>query len=219
MKPSLIVITLICLTISVHVQSQDCPQNINKLPMYGGVKKCKEQIEDDNQFLAACDKTGRTRRELSDHFVQRGWEYLRAGKPDTSMMRFNQAWLLDSLNASIYWGFADLLGMQHKFKESVAFFERSLKIDPRNSRELQDESTSYGNLFMQTKDERYLNLCIDCLKKAVALTPKNAQLYGLLTASYSYFMQKDSAKKYLKITEKLDPSAINPEVKRMLESN
>jgi hypothetical protein len=32
-------------------------------------------------------------------------------------------------------------------------------------------------------------------------------------------MQKDSARKYLKITEKLDPTAINPEVKKMLEGH
>ncbi|MBS1532191.1 MAG: hypothetical protein JSU01_17950 [Bacteroidetes bacterium] len=157
--------------------------------------------------------------ELSDHFVMRGWQYLRAGKADTAMMRFNQAWLLDSLNKDIYWGFADLLGMQQKFKESIPFFERYLKIDSHNVRVLQDESTSYGNLFYQTKDKKYLEACVTCLKKALAIDPKSGQLYGLLTNAYSYYMQKDSARKYLKIAEKLDPSAVNPAVKQMLNGN
>jgi tetratricopeptide (TPR) repeat protein len=218
MKPNLIITILACLMISAYAQSQDCQENINKLPMYGGVKKCKEQVEDDKEFLAACDKTGKNRRELSEHFVQRGWEYLRSGKADTSMMRFNQAWLLDSLNVNVYWGFADLLGMQHKFKESIPFFEQFLKSNPHNARVLQDESTTFGNLFFQTKDEKYLNSCISCLKKAANLDPKNPQLYGQLTSAYSYFMQKDSARKYLKITEQLDPNAINPEVKKLLDN-
>ncbi|MFI5160398.1 MAG: tetratricopeptide repeat protein [Sphingobacteriales bacterium] len=218
MKLNLIPLTLFCLLLSICAQSQDCPENINKLPMYGGVKKCKEQIEDDKEFLATCDKTGKSRRELSEHFVMRGWQYLRSGKPDTSMMRFNQAWLLDSLNVEAYWGFADLLGMQQKFKESIPFFERFLKANPHNARVLQDESTTYGNLFYQTKDKKYLEACITCLKNAAAIEPQNGQLYGLLTNAYSYYMQRDSARKYFKIAEKLNSTTVTPEVKKTLEN-
>jgi tetratricopeptide (TPR) repeat protein len=214
MKISLI--ALICLLSYSCAQSQDCVDGINKLPMFGGVKKCKEQVELDNQFLAACDKTGKTRKEMARHMIDRGWEYLYAKKLDTSMMRFNQAWLLDSLNADEYWGFANLLGIQEKFKESIPFFEKSLKINPDNARAWNDESTSYGNMFFQTKNTKYLNACIFCLKKAIHLDPQNSHYYGQLTSAYTYFMQKDSARKYLKITERLDPSAVNPEVRKML---
>ena len=185
--------------------------------MYGRLKKCKDQIDDDNQFLSECDKTGKSRKEVAAHMVSRGWQYLYEKKLDTSMMRFNQAWLLDSLNADIYWGFGNLLGMQGKFKESIPFFDRSLKINPGNAKVWTDESTSYGNFFFQTKDKKYLDRSILCMKKAVSLDPKNPQLYSQLSAAYSYFMQKDSAKKYLRIKEQLDPSAVNPEVKKMLE--
>ncbi|WP_428328876.1 tetratricopeptide repeat protein [Mucilaginibacter sp.] len=200
------------------VYSQDCVDGINKLPMYGGIKKCKEQLEDDKRFLDACDKST-SRKEAAAHMVARGWQYFYAQKLDTSMMRFNQAWLLDSLNSEIYWGFGNLLGTQRKFKESIPFFQRSLKLNPDNAKVWQDVSTSYGNLFVQTQDKKYLNAAIDAIKKAIHLDPKNAQLYGQLTASYSYFMQKDSARKYLKITETLDPTAINPEVKKLLTNN
>jgi tetratricopeptide (TPR) repeat protein len=216
MKLCLIICIAICSIGTGCVQSQGCADNINKLPMYGRVKKCREQIENDKEFLKDCDKTFKTRKEATSHMIMRGWQYLYSKKPDTSMMRFNQAWLLDSLNADIYWGFGDLLGMQGKFKESLPFFERSLKINAGNAKVWQDASTSYGNTFFQTKDVKFLNSCVFCLKKAVNLDPKNPHLYGQLTSAYSYFMQKDSALKYLKITEQLDPNAVNPEVKRLL---
>ena len=201
------------------VHYQDCLEGINKLPMYGSVKKCPEQIEDDRLFLADCDKTFKSRHEATLHMVMRGWQYFNMRKLDTSMMRFNQAWLLDSLNAEVYWGFGNLLGIQKKFKESLPFFEKSVKIDPSNAKAFLDESTSLGNLFSETRDVKYLNASISCIKKAINLEPGNAQFYGQLTAAYTYFMQKDSARKYLLITKKLDPTAVNPEVEKLISNN
>lgn len=218
MKPILIICTLIFFLTSSCVHSQDCAEGINKLPMYGGLKKCKEQIEADRRFLSECDKEYKSRKEASAHMVMRGWQYLYNKKTDTAMMRFNQAWLLDSLNSETYWGFGNLLGAQGKFKESIPFFERSLTLNSNNAKVLHDMSVSYGNAFVQTRDKKYLNVSISTLKKAINLDAKNAQFYGELTAAYCYFVQKDSANKYLKVTEQLDPNAINPEVKKLLTS-
>ncbi|MBD1393147.1 hypothetical protein IDJ76_08555 [Mucilaginibacter sp. ZB1P21] len=193
-------------------QSQDCPENINKLPMYGklsNLKKCKEQIAFDNDFIALVDKQYKKREQGADHMVMRGWQYLRSQKLDTAMMRFNQAWLLDSTNYQIYWGYGDLLGMQKLFKQSIPYFEIALKINSKDAKLWQDVSTTYGNVFYETRDKKYLDLAINSLKKAIALDPKNPNLYGQLTAAYSYVMQKDSAQKYLKLTDKLDPNAVN----------
>jgi Tfp pilus assembly protein PilF len=219
MRNVLLLFILISLLASNCTHSQDCIDGINKLPMYGEVKKCKEQIEYDKSFIADCDKTFKDRKEAAAHMLKRGWQYLYDRKPDTAMMRFNQAWLLDSLNYEVYWGFADLLGMQGKFKESIYFFERSTRLNSGNARIWMDASNSYGNLFFTTKDKKYLNASISALKKAAVLDPKNPQVYGQLTSAYCYFTQKDSARKYLKITEKLDPSAVNPQAKTMLSSN
>ena len=217
MKIPLIILLFIWFTASRCVQSQ-CVDDINKLPMYGGIKKCPEQIAADQAFLQDCDKTFKNRKDAADHMIKRGWQYFYAKKMDTSMMRFNQAWLLDSLNAEIYWGFGNLLGSEGKYKESIPFFDKSIKLNPANAHALNDESVSFGNLFMQTKDVQYLNSNISALKKAVIIDPKNAQFYGQLTAAYSYFTQKDSTRKYLKIAEHLDPAVINPEVKKLLSN-
>jgi len=216
MKLILIFCILIFFIISSCSQPQNCVDNINKLPMYGRVKKCNEQIEADSDFLSGSDKLFKSRKDAAKHSVDRGWQYFYSKKLDTSMMRFNQAWLLDSLNADVYWGFGDLLGMQKKFKESIPFFERSIKINPTNAKVWGNASTSYGNAFFQTKDVKYLNSAIYSLKKAIGLDPHNAQFYGQLTSAYCYFTQKDSARKYLRITDQLDSNAINPETRKIL---
>jgi tetratricopeptide (TPR) repeat protein len=184
--------------------------------MYGGQKKCDKQFESDQIFLHACDSIFGDRKTACLHHIKRGWDYFYLNVLDTSMMRFNQAWLLDSTNADIYWGFGNILGTQKKFNESLSFFDMSIRLNPNNSNVWECAATSHGQIFFQTKDITHLNMAIDYLKKSIQLDPTNAKVYGALTASYSYFIQGDSAKKYLELTDKLDPAAINPEVRRVV---
>lgn len=215
MKLSLIICCLFSLFAIGCIQSDDCVDGINKLPMYGNMKKCRMQLEDDKNFIAICEKSP-GRKAATLHMVKRGWEYFYKNQLDTSMMRFNQAWLLDSLNADVYWGFGDLVGKQRKFKESLRFFKKSLKLKSDNAKTWSDESISYGNIFFETKDQTYLDSAIISLKNAVRLDSSNPMFYEQLTSCYAYFMQKDSARKYLAITDKLDPRAVRPEVRQML---
>jgi len=217
MKFPIIICCLISLIASSCAQSQDCVDGINKMPLYGNgkVKQCPEQLKADQEFIAAEEKIT-SRKAAAAHMIMRGWQYFYKDQLDTSVMRFNQAWLLDSLNAELYWGLGDVLGKQQKFRESIYFFERSLKLDPSKPKVWADESVSYGNLFMQSHDVKVLDSAINSLKKAIVLNPNNPQYYSQLTSAYSYFMQKDSARKYLEITDKLDPKAINPEARAMI---
>lgn len=133
----------------------DCPDGINKLPMYGRVQKCKQQLDYDKGFLHDCEKQFKDRREGAKFYVNRAWEYFYKNEFDTALMRFNQAWLHDSLNADIYWGFGNVLGLRDKkFKESLTYFDKSLKLNPNNPRVWESASTSYGQLFFETKDIR-----------------------------------------------------------------
>jgi tetratricopeptide (TPR) repeat protein len=124
------------------------------------------------------------------------------------------------LDADIYWGFGNIIGMRdRKFKESLIYFEKSLKLNPDNPRVWESASTSYGQLFFETKDIALLNKSIEHLKASIELDPNNARTYGQLTAAYSYFMQKDSAIKSLQITDKLDAKAVDPEVREILSKD
>jgi len=197
--------------------AQDCPQGINLLPMYGKVKKCSAQLESDQRFLKTCDENYANRKVAAKDMVKKGWKYYYQQKPDTAMMRFNQAWLLDSLNADVYWGFANLVGSQGKLKESLPLFSRSLQLDPYNATIWESASNSYGQLFAQTRDVKYLHTTVEYLKKAIQLKPNNARAYSQLTAAYCYFTQKDSARKYLQMTDRVDKNVVHPDVRKMLQ--
>jgi tetratricopeptide (TPR) repeat protein len=194
-----------------------CDAGINRLPMYGHVRKCKEQLDADHEFLLMCGKQFKTRTEAAQYMMDRGWTYFYEKKFDDAMKRFNQAWLLDSLDADVYWGYGNIAGDRDRdYKQSLVYFEQSLAMSRDNPRVWESAATSYGKLFFETKDVKFLNKAIAYLKTSLALDPKNARACGQLTGAYCYFIKKDSARKYLALTDKLDPSVISPEIRKML---
>jgi hypothetical protein len=82
--------------ICIGCAEPSCPEAINMLPMYGDIKKCKQQLDSDRKFLQACDKQFKNRQEGAKFYVDRGWGCFYRNHFDTAMMRFNQAWSLDS---------------------------------------------------------------------------------------------------------------------------
>jgi len=212
LKSFFVTLLLFALTLSC---AQDCPENINLLPMYGEQIKCEQQKKIDEQFLKECDKQFKSRTDASDYYVSKGWEYFYKNDFDTSMKRFNQAWLLDKTNADIFWGFGNILGMKKQFKESIPLLEKSIQLNPKNPKVYESVSTSYGQLFFQTKNVKYLNLSIANLKKSVKIDSQNSGAYAQLAKAYAYFYQKDSLRKYIKITDKLDSKLIPLEIRKM----
>lgn len=106
------------------------------------------------------------------------------------MKRFNQAWLLDKDNAEMYWGIGNLMGMRHEIKQSIPLFEKSIKLNPINAKVYESMSTSYGQLFYETKKIEYRDLTIKSLKSAIKPDPNNANYYGSLSSAYAYFFAK-----------------------------
>lgn len=194
---------------------QDCPKGINLLPMYGEVKKCEAQIKSDEDFLALCDKQFKSRQEGAQKYVEKAWGYFYDNDTETSMKRFNQAWLLDKNNAEVYWGFGNLTGMKKDFRKSVSLFKKSLKLNPQNPKVYESISTSYSQVFYETKNQQYLDSTVISLKNAIKFDSNNAKYYGSLAGAYSYYTQKDSVRKYIKITDQLDPKMINAEIRKI----
>lgn len=196
--------------------SPDCPKDLNLIPMYGHAQKCAEQIKADKDFIAQCDKIFPVKDSAAKYYRQKGWEFFSKGDYNVAMKRFNESWLLDSNNANVYWGFADILGAEKELDRSITFFNRALTIDTSNEALWKDASVSYLNDFFNKKDKKYFQTGIHCLKKAIEISPDDTMAYRELTIAYSYTISKDSAKKYLAITDKMNATLIPEEVRNVI---
>lgn len=210
-------LTFVC-SLSISCSSaQDCQEGISLLPMYGNVPKCQEQLLADKEFFAFADSNAKDRKTAALSYIKLGWDYFYKNDLETSMKRFNQAWLLDSLNADSYWGFGNLLGRKGDFEASIPHFEKSLKLNQNNAKAYEGLATSYGQLFVEKRESNALNKAIESLRKANSLDKNNPRILAQLASAYSYYAQKDSANKYLILTDKIDPKAIHPEVRALLK--
>lgn len=164
--------------------------NMRLLPKYGGVEKTEKQKESDTEFIETILKQDSTHRKGSDHLIDLGFKYLYKVDFKTAMYRFNQAYLLDSTNTDIYWGFGAVymeLGNYEKAKEQ---YEEGLNIEPENTHLLTDYGTYFLYLYYDLKsidDENAvmnLDLGITYMTKSYKLDPKDQSTTFKLSVLY-----------------------------------
>ncbi|WP_400190872.1 hypothetical protein [Hymenobacter sp. B81] len=113
--------------------AQDTPQPLNTLPRYGGKVKSKALQKVDRTFISSELKKYRyDARAASDVSVELGWQHLAQQNPVVSIKRFNQAWLLDSTNADVYYGFSACLSLQGNAKGAREYFRLAQRRDQKN---------------------------------------------------------------------------------------
>lgn len=108
--------------LSGHVAAEPA----NMLPKYGGQAKNEAQLAADRKFVAEVDAQYKgNRKQAAKDIAARGWQYLREGKHDDAMRRFNQAWLVDSRNGHTLWGMAALSAIKGRIDDSLALFSEA----------------------------------------------------------------------------------------------
>jgi tetratricopeptide (TPR) repeat protein len=199
-------------------KAQDCPQGINTLPMYGNAIKCTEQIAADERFFKECKRLFKNKKEASEYYTNRGWDYLRKDSLEIAIKRFNQGWLLDSANARVYWGFGAVLGKQHNYEESIKYFDKAIHYDNSNVELYNDATISLGNEFYNTSDTAYLHKAIKYLMTANSIRANDGRTYANLAKCYFNLSQKDSTRKYMDLADKLDPQLMSPELREEISN-
>jgi len=188
--------------------------------MYGKVEKCKEQIEIDTEFIQEMDKLYPNRKDAAIDKIKTGWNYFYNNDYDTSMKRFNQAWLLNPNLYEIYWGYGNLIAIKGNPKEAIKYFDIAKKYNPENSDFYVASALAYSDVFLKgnNTENELLKKAIKDLESGLKIDPKNAKLYSMLSTTYFYLNNIKKAKEYLKKAESLDASTINNEYRKILES-
>ena len=165
--------------------------NIRLLPKYGNAVKTEEQKKLDQQFIETSLKIDGTPRKASDHMIQVGFSYLYRDIK-TAMYRFNQAFLLDSTNTDIYWGYGGVYTILGNYELAKEQYLEGLKINPDNHHLLTDLGTyfmiQYSNLLEVSKKdaEENLDLAIKTFNKSYGIDPNDQNtLYKLSVAYYT----------------------------------
>ena len=122
---------------------EEAKTNMRLLPKYGHMPKTEAQKQSDQEFIETALTADSTHRMASDHLISLGFKYLNRDVK-TAMYRFNQAYLLDSTNVDIYWGYGAVYMTLGQFGEAEKQYLEGLSIEPDNTHLL----TDYGTYFM-----------------------------------------------------------------------
>ena len=151
--------------IALKEWNEQAKTNMRMLPKYGDQQKTKQQKESDKNFIQEViqqDKFKGDRLAASNHMIALGFNYLYRGDLKTAMYRFNQAYLLDSTNTDIYWGYGAVYTTLTDYGNAKLQYENGLLLQSKNTHLL----TDYGTLFMA---QYYQHQAVDELNAQVNL--------------------------------------------------
>ena len=164
--------------------NEEAKTNIRCLPKYGHVEKTAGQLESDSNFIRETLPEFSSRRLASEGLINLGFKYLYRDVK-TAMYRFNQAYLLDSTNSDIYWGYGAVYMTLQDYPRAKEQYEEGLSHDSLNTRIL----TDYGTYFMA---QGVFDSAIQYLIKSYILDSTNQNTSFKLSACYYY---KEDCKK------------------------
>ena len=91
------------------------------LPMYGqpGIVRPDDLKKADAVFARQATTEYGSPGAASRVWAAQGWASLRNGKPELALQQFNQAWLLNSKNYQVFWGFGAVLSEHGKLEGAI----------------------------------------------------------------------------------------------------
>jgi len=217
-------ILLLLLPVTIYAQQMTYDQwekeaqtNKRLLPKYGNLPKSKGELKADKEFLATAIELDTTAEKASAHMIDLGFQYLYRDMK-TAMYRFNQAYLLDSTNSDIYWGFGAIYFMLNRLDLAREQYEQGLKVDPSNTRILTDLGTTYMSEYFANQNSGSLDKAISILSKSYTKDPTNQNTsYKLSTC----FLMKNDCENALKLYEacmSLGGAPVTDEFKKEIEN-
>src|SRR5688500_10465683 len=155
---------------------EEAKTNKRLLPRYGLLPKSESEIAADKSFITATMKQPQFNgdyRAASNHLIKLGFTYLYRRDLKTAMYRFNQAYLLDSTNTDIYWGYGAFYMTLGNYEEARKQYARGLSIEPNNPHLLTDYGTFFMNEYYELKETGHERDAQTNLESAIAYLDKS----------------------------------------------
>lgn len=131
---------LIVSALKSYSDNREIPEGLsNLIPMYGNTgsvdRRTDRLKEADEKFIQNATNGGQISKVDASMYlaIVGGWDYYFQKDYETSMKRFNEAWLLNADNYQAFWGFGLLLMEQQKFDESITMLEKALELYAKNN--------------------------------------------------------------------------------------
>ena len=132
------IIGVLFLTISIGFgilygcSSRETP--LNEQPMYGNIPPDPGLQKIHDKFIKTVIKDCGSREAAIEQGLGTAWYFYSKNDFKTAIKRFNQVWLLDPNNAQVFYGFGLLMDRQGKEDDAIAFYKKSLELDPKNEK-------------------------------------------------------------------------------------
>jgi Tfp pilus assembly protein PilF len=174
--------------------TKEAKTDIRLLPKYGYAVKTEEQKNDDKEFIETVLKTIPDNRQASNHLIELGFKYL-YNDIKTAMYRFNQAYLLDSTNTDIFWGYGAIYMTLGDYKKAQQEYLEGLSANSQNTHLLTDYGTYFMNQYyvLQPVNEKdaltNLDSAINYMTKSYQIDNKDQNTTFKL--SVCYYQKKD----------------------------
>jgi tetratricopeptide (TPR) repeat protein len=176
------VIVLLCLVLSCSAWAA---RQINDMPFYGHNLPLEVQRYN-KEFIARIDSSGVSHTKAAEELIAEGWKYLNARprQPLFAIRRFNQAWLLDSNNANVFWGLGAAQCALGEYKDGLELLTKAAKLGENNPGILCDIGCGYVHWGVDTKDPSKSQIL---LGKAITEFQTISKLHPSYEKTYYYW--------------------------------
>lgn len=142
----------------------------------------------------------------SEYYVLQAQRTFQEEKLDSATYFYSRAYLMDSTNNDIYWGYGLVHGQQQRYDKALFALNYALEKNPNNARLLNDIATTHLSRFYESSNPADLLLSKQMLERAVVLSPEEADLYYKLAINNYYLQEYERAWEYLHKSQALDAS-------------
>jgi tetratricopeptide (TPR) repeat protein len=207
--------------------------NKRLLPRYGHLPKTQEEIKSDSDYIKQMMALPqfKTRREASNHLIGLGFQYYYRPDFKTAMYRFNQAYLLDSTNTDIFWGYGAIYMAFGQYELAKTQYLNGLSMDSTNTHLLTDMATYFmeqyylmaqmpkNDMVKEPKLEakRFMDSALHYLTKSYLLDAKDVNTTCKLSICYWNIEDCNNAWKYYDLTVALGGRPITEEYTKDLK--